>query len=845
MDTAGFMRTKDARRMSWRMLAAAILAGLGAAAWALPAVDIVAGFDGYYRPGRWTPVVVTLNNQPAKSASGAAPPAFRGLLAVPSQSDSDPSSKYNFVREIEVPAFSIQRYCLYAKFPESASFSPFLELRTSNGRLLQTFPLPVNPIPSGNTLLLTVSEELIPFLIPTLPGLELITRANSSPDRLPEQWWGYESAGVVVLTRWSETYLRPAQEQALEQWVNFGGTVVLLMGGAPDSWKGGLMDRLLPGKVLGSERIRIRDGEFMRLRDPSEPTTPNDLITAVVQSDTDCEILSDLDGLPLVMQARRGNGKVVAIALDAQTNPELLSRWFMPMWRELIPYAPLTSAEITARSDLRGNLPIVSARAARPPNIFLILLLLVAYVVSVGPMNFRMLSRRRKLEWAWITVPVIVLIFSLLIYGLGVLTKGGQLIAREASWIVAQAGHPTGSLEGLVGIFSPEKMRYSARPKDTTLALAESDLWNHAAESELRRSFRMFQPVSLGRQSASGLLGFGDSRTILRTEETGQIVAERPVGQWDVAFLETLGLVDLEGSLDAPLTWRGDQLFGRIKNNTSRTLRHPILVHGRRAFPLKRDLLPGDEFTLDPGRAVFPASPGAASPWVDIQATLENEVSNSPLAKTAEQKRALEICQYIAYYQFQPALTSGIFPPRGGETWLLAFGTETEAPVEFSKKPDLFTHSTCYAFRLFPKVERGRWTVTEEQMQYDLLTYSGTGQVYFTDNQQLEIYNADCILSVALPFQDPRIRVESIDLKVSSPPGAPPRFTVSAMNMETRRWDPVTAADFSMNPHRYVMPISGRMFVRISNQQPLNQPTLIRETAVVNSIAARYVISAP
>lgn len=821
-----------------------ILMELSVAAWALPTVDIAAGFDGYFHPGRWTPVVVTLNNQPVKSLGGATPPSFRGILAVPTQSDSDPPAKYTFVRDIDVPAFSIQRFYLYAKFPESVS-SPFLELRASNGRLLQTFPLPINPIPSGNTLLLTVSEELIPFLIPTLPGLELITRANSSPDRLPEQWWGYESAGVVVLTRWSETYLRPAQEQALEQWVQFGGTVVLLMGAAPDSWKGGLMDRLLPGKVRGSERIRVRDGEFMRLRDRNEPTTAKDLITAVVEPDSDCEVLGDLDGLPLVMRARRGNGKVVAVALDAQTNPELLSRWFMPMWRELIPYASLTSSEITARSDLRNNLPIVSARAARPPNIFLILLLLVAYVISVGPMNFRMLSRRRKLEWAWVTVPVIVLVFSLLIYGLGVLTKGGQLIAREASWIVAHAGQSTGALEGVVGLFSPEKTRYSARPKDSTLALAESDMWNNTAEMELRRSFRMFQPVSLGRQSTGGLLGLGDSRTLLRTEEAGQIVAERPVGQWDVAFLETLGLVDLEGALDASLTWRGDQFFGRIKNNTSRTLRHPILVHGRRAFPLKRDLLPGDEYTLAPGAAVFGASAGPSSPWGDFQIALENEVSNSPLGKTAEQKRALEICQYIAYYQFQPALTSSLFPPRGGETWLLAFGTETEARATFAKTPDLFSHSTCYAFRLFPQVERGRWTVTEDQMQYDLLTYSGTGQVYFTDNKQLEIYNADCVVSIALPFQDPRIRVESIDLKVTSPPGVQPRFTVSALNLETRRWDSATATDLNVNPHRYVMPISGRMFVRISNQQPLNQPTLVRDTAVVESIAARYVISTP
>jgi hypothetical protein len=40
------------------------------------------------------------------------------------------------------------------------------------------------------------------------------------------------------------------------------------------------------------------------------------------------------------------------------------------------------------------------------------------YVLIVGPANYFILRRRKKLEWTWVTIPVIVLVFLGAEYGM-------------------------------------------------------------------------------------------------------------------------------------------------------------------------------------------------------------------------------------------------------------------------------------------------------------------------------------------------------------------------------------------------------------------------------------------
>ncbi len=802
-------------------------------AFPLPVVDVVGGFDGFYRPGAWTPVVVTINNQPTED-KGTTLEDFQAVLTIPTESISDPPQKYSFTREITVPAYSIQRFYLYAKFPESP-VSPVVEMRTPNGRLLDTYPLNIQPLYPGNVLLVLVSEELEPVRLPSLAGADPILRSNSPPERLPEHWWGYESVGALILTRWSETYLRPPQEQALEQWLQAGGTLVILAGSDPSAWKGGLMDRLLPGTAGASERIRIlpaeEGGGASRIQDPSQPIAPNDLVVARLQPNLDAEVLAEVEGLPLLVRSKYGRGTVLFFAMDFQDSPESVSQVFSPYWRALVPYDPLTDSRNSWRADIRSKTQVVSRRAARPPNVFLIFLLLVGYVIAVGPLNFRFLSKRKKVEWAWFTVPAIVLLFSGLIYGIGVLTKGGRLIVREASLVRGTEGDGLAVLDGMVGLFSPEKQRYAARPDNPDLALGESDQWSDSLRN-LRQSFSAFGPVQIGRQPAGGLLGFGDARTVVRLEDDGQVVAQRPLGQWDLAFLETYGLVDLDGDIESQLTWRENQVFGTIKNGTARTLRNPILYHSGFGLKLPRDLLPGDSFTLAEDSDLLPAagSPGTAgSRWIPFAEALSSQLLESTRFPSEDEYLAAQTRNYLAHYEFQPDLTDHLFPPHGGETWLIAFSNEPVADITLSAQPDVLTHSVCYAFRLPARPESGPRTVNPNRVAYELLLQSLEGEVFFVDEGYLELKGSTVVVSAKLPFEIPEASVDRVGVSLALQPGASQEVAVEILNLRTLRWEPVPIREEQENPKlyqlsvggdagRYATPLTGRVFLRLTSK---------------------------
>ncbi len=798
-----------------------LLAAAGSA-FALPTVECLAGFDGFYRPGEWTPVVITVRNQPSTEPGAEPPRAFQGVISIPSEG-GDSGLRHIFTREIDIPAFSVQRYYVYARFSDTLPAQPVAELRTTNGKLLRTFPLQIQPLAPGTVLLLNVSAELTPASLPKLRVADPLVVAKAQPENLPENWWGLAPVGVVVLTNWSETFLRPAQEQALEEWVNAGGTLVAVSSGDPSAWRGGLMDRILPGTVEGGARLRLgEDGSVRRITDPSIPVETNDIVTALITPSPDAEVLAEAEKLPLVVRRHQGLGEVIFFAFESRNLTPSIEINFSNLWRSILPWRPITGSEYTFQADLRSNAPVVSRRAARPANIFLIFFLLIGYVLAVGPINFRMLYKRKKIEWAWVSVPCIVLVFSSLIYGIGALTKGGDLIVREASLIAGRAGENTAVLRGQYGIFSPKKTRMSARPESAALALARGDHW-WKSEDFLRSSYSAFKAVSVGGGGSGGLLDIEQGPTIHRVDEKIQSVNDLPLGQWDIGHLETRGLIDMEGAVEADLVWNREELSGSIRNNTSRPLRRPILFYSDQALPLPRDLLPGDTYVLQPGSATFPntdPTQRTSTRWRAAGELLQEHIFALRNLQSDEVRQAASTLNYLAHYWFEPDLTSKIFPPHGAEVWLIAFGEQPEAKIALSAKPDIFTHAVCYAIRLpLRPAPRAKGPLAPWQNRLEFLGQSVEGTVNANDLGDLEMRDSNCMVSAVWPFNTNNVSAQSVVIETAYTDAETQDFSIEILNLRTLRFEPVSIPKQTIDSSRvsqFVSPCTGRLFLKLT-----------------------------
>ncbi len=82
----------------------------------------------------------------------------------------------------------------------------------------------------------------------------------------------------------------------------------------------------------------------------------------------------------------------------------------------------------------------------------------IIYILIVGPINYIILKRKKKLEYAWLTIPIIAIIFTILIYFIAYLHAEGNLAIYESGVIIPC--NDIAVVEQTITIYSPKKESY-------------------------------------------------------------------------------------------------------------------------------------------------------------------------------------------------------------------------------------------------------------------------------------------------------------------------------------------------------------------------------------------------
>jgi len=277
---------------------------------------------------------------------------------------------------------------------------------------------------------------------------------------LPDQWIGYSAVDVMVIgtgadQKFWEALAAPQHEKrrkALAEWVRRGGRVIFSIGTNVDvleplkELKEMLPVVVPPGgkravtaipfiwQVAGnttqrSDRIAFGDrkSEFAVATLQPKPERP----TRVILEDSESK-------RPLAIQGAYGQGRVTVVAFDLDRSPfnEWASR--AAFWENIITQAgyPLPSASIKlekygTRFDeyttaLQGSLdyfegvPVVSFGW--------VALFILIYIVLIGPVDYLFLKKVvKRLEWTWVTFPIIVITVSAGAYFAAYALKGRDL----------------------------------------------------------------------------------------------------------------------------------------------------------------------------------------------------------------------------------------------------------------------------------------------------------------------------------------------------------------------------------------------------------------------------------
>jgi hypothetical protein len=253
------------------------------------------------------------------------------------------------------------------------------------------------------------------------------------PGDLPRHWLGYASLDAIVLNDAPLAGLDEAQATALRVWVANGGMLVV-SGGAdfPGLRRTGL-DDLLPVDVVEKRAVASVSGltstygAFEAAGDP---------LVAIGTARPKCETLLDSDAGPVVAERRFGAGRVRFLAVDPKLTPYRGWAGTPRLWIDLVRPVAERKANHPAYVGLnyseKMNL-LYDLADVRAPLVGYYFLYLIVYLFVLGPLNYAILRFKGRLEFAWVTIPAAVVLFSLGTVVAAHLMRGGSSMMVSVS----------------------------------------------------------------------------------------------------------------------------------------------------------------------------------------------------------------------------------------------------------------------------------------------------------------------------------------------------------------------------------------------------------------------------
>ncbi len=548
-------------RPAWRALALLGVAvgmlgplALSTAAAGSPTMDAHALLSGNARIGSWMAIQVHLVNDG---------PALTGELRLAGGTQG----QTRFGTAVDLPTQSDKTYVLYAQPP---AFGSELEVILAEGDRKVVSTKVKFAIHDATQLVVAVVAEHPDGIV---GNLGLLPNQNQlaplvmsvTPEDLPERVEAWGTLDRVVWQDVDADRLSPAQLEALRGWVAGGGRLVIAGGTTGPKALAGFPDSLLPYRPVTTTDVPAASLSGILGALPSGATE----LPALSGQLIDGRALATVGGRVVAAERSYGGGQVTLLGFDPSAAWIVDSKTAQGLWRRLLP------ARSSGGLSFADDSMLVQAVSQLPslvlPPIGGLIVLLAAYILLIGPVNYLILHRLERREWAWLTMPVLVVVFTVFAYGFGTALRGNDVIVNEVAIVHGAAGATDGTGQIYLGVFSPSRGKYQLRVPGGALLSSpiNGDVFgNSGAASQL--DVLQGDPARVRDLD----VGFGSMRTI-RAESAVSV----PLVQTDLRLED-------------------GRLKGTVKNASAELLQKTAVVLGGTVVMLK-DLPPGAETTVD------------------------------------------------------------------------------------------------------------------------------------------------------------------------------------------------------------------------------------------------------
>lgn len=264
--------------------------------------------------------------------------------------------------------------------------------------------------------------------------------------------WATDSAG-----------LSEGQRRSLERWVADGGQLIVL-GGADWQARAAGLEGLLPIENLGAVDDVPQTALAGWAGSDAPPVPAATVATGTLHEDARTLVAAG-DGTPLMSMRSIGAGQVVFIGSDL-ANAEHRGWEAAPrLWARILPGSAIDDffgGGFPVQEEFDGSIGVAlnSLPSLAVPPAELLLAVIAGYILLIGPLSYLTLRRLDRRELAWVTAPLLVVLFSASSYGIGRAMKGSDVIVNQISLIRSSSAGTSATVESYAGVYSPDRATY-------------------------------------------------------------------------------------------------------------------------------------------------------------------------------------------------------------------------------------------------------------------------------------------------------------------------------------------------------------------------------------------------
>lgn len=520
------------------------------------------GFEGDYKESGLVPVQVTITN------TG---PDLEGDLVVDAGDTSQRSEGVAFFQPVSVASGSTKQVTITVPAQMMRSYT-YVSLMQGETMVAQTRVYGRGY--GGNTLMVGVmadNPDTANFLgvMPRDIWTKNVKVVQLKQELIPSSGVQLQMVDMLILNNYALDTLNSQQIQAIRDWTDLGGMLVVAGGPQYKKTVGTLQD-MSPVEVTGVTQLTSLSA--MKAEDRVlELTAPFTVSTGTLRGGN---VLAEEGGIPLFVSRSFGQGKVLYVAYDLAQEP--IASWAGNgrFWAEVLPRA-FGSALVTEKYDTLQDGMWSLRRAAelipslKLPDVSGFALFFGLYALIAGPMLFFILRYKRKQNYMWVFVPLLSIITGLGIFSFGAYQRGTGVLLHQA---------------GLVELNNDGKAKVSAVTSMFVPLNGEYRMTIHGAG--------LVQPYANGRR-------FEDEANVWAWLDTDRAEMRfRNVEFWSMRNAVSQQYIANTGSFTSNLTLNNGKLQGTVTNETAFALRDVRVMAGSQVQNFDQ-LAPGGTIQVD------------------------------------------------------------------------------------------------------------------------------------------------------------------------------------------------------------------------------------------------------